>query len=66
MQELERPDEKQSAGAADVVTLGDAWLTPAIQRRLIQPIPNAEHSRWVVGCGLAREGARGWHHFWLL
>lgn len=34
------------AGIADVVTLGDSWLTPAIQRRLIQPISSAETYRW--------------------
>lgn len=43
--EMSEPGEKQSSGAADVVTLGDAWLSPAIQKQLIQPIPNAEHSR---------------------
>ncbi|KAG1669301.1 hypothetical protein FOA52_014862 [Chlamydomonas sp. UWO 241] len=45
-EELSDPTGKQSAGAADVVTLGDAWLGPAIARRLVSPIPNAEHSRW--------------------
>eukprot|EP00955_Chlamydomonas_euryale_P087053 364265-Chlamydomonas_euryale.AAC.19 len=45
-QELSDPNGKQSAGAADVVTLGDAWLGPAIQQRLVAPIPNAEHARW--------------------
>jgi spermidine/putrescine-binding protein len=33
-------------GAADIVTLGDAWLGPAIQQQLIQPIPSAETYRW--------------------
>jgi hypothetical protein len=37
------------AGAADVVTLGDAWLGPAIKQGLIQPIPSAETYRWVPG-----------------
>lgn len=35
-----------SAGVADVVTLGDTWLGPAIQRGLVRPIPGAESSRW--------------------
>ena len=46
-QELGDPSGKNSAGAADVITLGDTWLAAAIQRRLLQPIPNAETSRWV-------------------
>ena len=33
---------------ADAVTLGDAWLGHAIQQRLVQPIPDAEHSAWWV------------------
>ena len=37
---------KQSAALADVVTLGDSWLAPAIRNGLIQPLPNADHSRW--------------------
>jgi hypothetical protein len=34
------------AGIADVVTLGDSWLAPAIRRRLVQPITSAETYRW--------------------
>uniref|UniRef100_A0A383VEJ6 Uncharacterized protein n=1 Tax=Tetradesmus obliquus TaxID=3088 RepID=A0A383VEJ6_TETOB len=44
--ELGNPGAKRSAGIADVVTLGDSWLTPAIQRRLIHPISSAETYRW--------------------
>lgn len=35
-----------TAGLADVVTLGDAWLGPAIARGLLAPIPGAEGARW--------------------
>jgi hypothetical protein len=35
-----------SAGIADVVTLGDGWLAPAIRRCLVQPITSAETYRW--------------------
>jgi hypothetical protein len=34
------------AGIADVVTLGDSWLAPAIWRRLVQPIASAETYHW--------------------
>lgn len=34
------------AGAADIVTLGDSWMAPAIRQRLIQAIPSAETYRW--------------------
>ncbi|KAG2428034.1 hypothetical protein HXX76_012019 [Chlamydomonas incerta] len=37
---------KRSAGIADVVTLGDAWLGPAVARRLVQPIAGADSCRW--------------------
>lgn len=37
---------KRSAGVADVVTLGDAWLGPAVARRLVQPIAGADSCRW--------------------
>jgi hypothetical protein len=40
--------KKNSAAKADAVTLGDAWLAPAIQAGLIQPIPAALESRWWV------------------
>lgn len=36
------------ASLADVASLGDAWLAPAIGRGLIQPIPDAESYRWWV------------------
>jgi spermidine/putrescine-binding protein len=34
--------------APDAVTLGDAWLAPAIVSGLIAPIPRAEASRWLA------------------
>lgn len=37
---------KRSAGLADLVTLGDSWLGPAVQRGLVQPLPSATTSRW--------------------
>jgi hypothetical protein len=48
--ELKDPGASKSAGAADVITLGDAWLAPAIHAGLIQPLPGAETYRWVGGC----------------
>lgn len=47
-QDLSEPGAKNSAGAADVVTLGDAWMAQAIQDKLVQPIPNAESYRCVL------------------
>ncbi|KAJ9529617.1 hypothetical protein QJQ45_014377, partial [Haematococcus lacustris] len=45
--ELSDPaDTKNSAAGADCVSLGDAWLAPAIQRRLLQPLPHPEQYRW--------------------
>jgi len=44
--ELSDLKTKNSAGVADVTTLGDVYLAPAIREGLIQPIPNAESSRW--------------------
>lgn len=40
--------KKQSAARADAVTLGDAWLAPAIRAGLLQPIPDAQNSTWWV------------------
>ncbi|CAL8462508.1 g2041 [Coccomyxa elongata] len=45
-EELGQPSKKNSAARADAVSLGDAWLGPAIRAGLIQPIPDAESSRW--------------------
>jgi hypothetical protein len=40
--------KKKSAALADAVTLGDAWLAPAIQQGALQPIPTPERWRWWV------------------
>lgn len=40
--------KKKSAAQADAVTLGDAWLAPAIQQGALQPIPTLERWRWWV------------------
>jgi len=45
---LERRLKKKSAGTADAVTLGDAWLAPAIQAGALQPIADPERWRWWV------------------
>ncbi|KAG2487410.1 hypothetical protein HYH03_013979 [Edaphochlamys debaryana] len=37
---------KRSSGIADAVTLGDAWLAPAVARGLVQPLRGAEGYRW--------------------
>ncbi|MBD3883077.1 extracellular solute-binding protein [Phormidium tenue FACHB-886] len=36
----------KAAPLMDLVTLGDYWLTPAIQQKLIQPLPLAEIPAW--------------------
>ena len=43
-----RKSKGKDACTADAVTLGDAWLAPAIQQGLLQPIPAAKTSRWWV------------------
>lgn len=48
-----RCSKRNSAAKADAVTLGDAWLAPAISRGLIQPIPDPADSAWWVR-GLAQ------------
>lgn len=40
--------KKDSAAKADAATLGDAWLAPAIQKGLLQPVPAAQSSAWWV------------------
>ncbi|KAK9866488.1 hypothetical protein WJX84_005441 [Apatococcus fuscideae] len=44
--ELSDLKKKNSAATADAVTLGDAWLGPAVARGLLQPIPEAAAARW--------------------
>lgn len=39
---------KKATCSADAVTMGDAWLAPAIQQGLLQPVPGATSSRWWV------------------
>ncbi|KAK3273929.1 hypothetical protein CYMTET_17859 [Cymbomonas tetramitiformis] len=41
-----RRGRKTAEQVSDAVTLGDSWLSPAIQNGLLQPIPNARHSSW--------------------
>lgn len=36
----------KSALAADVVTLGDTWLSHAIEKRLIEPMDGLEDQDW--------------------
>ncbi|MEW5310112.1 MAG: hypothetical protein WDW38_001941 [Sanguina aurantia] len=36
----------RSSAVADVVSLGDTWLSPAIRQGLIQPLRNAHTYRW--------------------
>lgn len=43
-----RRQKRKSAAAADAVTLGDAWLAPAIQQGALQPVPTPERWRWWV------------------
>ncbi|KAK9817763.1 hypothetical protein WJX72_001828 [[Myrmecia] bisecta] len=45
--ELSSSDKKgKTTRTADAVTLGDAYLEPAIRAGLLQPIQDAEHYRW--------------------
>jgi hypothetical protein len=43
--DLSQPAKKGSAAVADVVSLGDAWLGPAIKNGLIHPIPSGDTYR---------------------
>ena len=36
----------KSAMAADIITIGDSWLTNAISKRLIEPIHGVEEQDW--------------------
>lgn len=38
--------EGKSAMAADLVSVGDSWLSSAIRDRLIEPIKNVEEQDW--------------------
>ena len=53
---------KRGAPAApttvDAVTLGDAWLQPAIAQGLIQPIVDVEQYRWWVSVSLRGGGGQ--------
>jgi putative spermidine/putrescine transport system substrate-binding protein len=42
----EGEDEARSTSIADLITLGDYWLTPAIQQGLIQPLNLAQVDGW--------------------
>lgn len=44
--DLPAAGKDRSAGAADIVTIGDAWLGPAIRAGYVQPIDGAEMFRW--------------------
>lgn len=39
----------KSAMAADLVTIGDSWLSLALSRGLIEPIEGAEELEWFKG-----------------
>ena len=39
----------KSAAAADIVALGDSWLSLAISKALIEPIPKIEDQEWFSG-----------------
>lgn len=53
---MAEPKAKDSAGASDVVTLGDAWLGQAVRDGLVQPIKGADTYRClcVLGVGGGR------------
>jgi hypothetical protein len=62
-QDLGHPERKRSAAQADVATLGDAWLGPAIKAGLVQPIESADTYRCAArqqqaGRGRAPRAAR--------
>lgn len=46
LQELFVRVGRQGAGVADVVSLGDSWLGPAIAHGVLQHIPNATTYRY--------------------
>jgi hypothetical protein len=49
-QDLGEPERKRSAALADVATLGDAWLGPAIKGGLVQPLESADTYRCAGAC----------------
>lgn len=40
--------KKKSASTADVVTIGDSWLGPAIKAGYLQPLQDVDSFRWWV------------------
>lgn len=44
--ELGQPMKKKSASRADVVTVGDSWLGPAIKAGYLQPLQDVDSFRW--------------------
>ncbi|XP_020573927.1 uncharacterized protein LOC110035242 [Phalaenopsis equestris] len=43
--------DRKSAMSADLISLGDSWLSIAIQKGLIDPIPNIEEQDWFKSLG---------------
>eukprot|EP00210_Caulerpa_lentillifera_P003894 g3720.t1 len=46
MDEIYKDLEKKQLTQTDLVTLGDTWITPAIQKGLIRPFISPIHYRW--------------------
>lgn len=46
--ELGQPVKKKSASRADVVTVGDSWLGPAIKAGYLQPLQDVDSFRWTA------------------
>ncbi|DBA66493.1 TPA: hypothetical protein ACH3X2_002464 [Trebouxia sp. C0005] len=46
--ELGQPVKKKTASRADVVTIGDSWLGPAIKAGYLQPLQDVDSFRWWV------------------
>ncbi|KAI0499723.1 hypothetical protein KFK09_017931 [Dendrobium nobile] len=43
--------DRKSAMSADLISLGDSWLSSAIQRGLIDPIPHVKEQDWFKSLG---------------
>lgn len=41
----------KSAMSADLISLGDSWLSTAIQRGLLEPLPHVKEQDWFKSLG---------------
>lgn len=44
-----KPTNKGKSGSADMISLGDSWLSFAIKEKLIEPMKGVEYQDWYKG-----------------